>query len=277
MTRIDDARNDYLAGMKYKEIAQKYGVALSTVKSWKTRYGWQRGQKGMHTKEKSTRTKAPPRVVEELAENDELNDNQKRFCLYYLQRYNATWAYQQAYESSYKVAKVNAWKLMQKPKIKEQLDKLKRQQVRDLYVTANDIVREYLHQATADITDVLDFRTEKRLVWQKIKDDTGPYEDNSGHYRMEPKIDPATGKQAYYYESIVVLKNSKEIDTSAIKSIRIYKGEPVVELYDKQKAMKELLARLDNANQSGLTKIVFDDDLQPDEEVKEDGGEAEPK
>ena len=109
------------------------------------------------------------------------------------------------------------------------------------------------------------------------KDDTGPYEDNSGHYRMEPKIDPATGKQAYYYESIVVLKNSKEIDTSAIKSIRIDKGEPVVELYDKQKAMKELLARLDNANQSGLTKIVFDDDLQPDEEVKEDGGEAEPK
>lgn len=277
MTRIDDARNDYLAGMKYKEIAQKYGVALSTVKSWKTRYGWQRGQKGMHTKEKSTRTKAPPRVVEELAENDELNDNQKRFCLYYLQRYNATWAYQQAYELSYQVAKVNAWKLMQKPKIKEQLDKLKRQQVRDLYVTANDIVREYLHQATADITDVLDFRTEKRLMWQKIKDDTGPYEDNSGHYRMEPKIDPATGKQAYYYESIVVLKNSKEIDTSAIKSIRIDKGEPVVELYDKQKAMKELLARLDNANQSGLTKIVFDDDLQPDEEVKEDGGEAEPK
>lgn len=277
MTRIDDARNDYLAGMKYKEIAQKYGVALSTVKSWKTRYGWQRGQKGMHTKEKSTRTKAPPRVVEELAENDELNDNQKRFCLYYLQRYNATWAYQQAYGSSYQVAKVNAWKLMQKPKIKEQLDKLKRQQVRDLYVTANDIVREYLHQATADITDVLDFRTEKRLIWQKIKDDTGPYEDNSGHYRMEPKIDPATGKQAYYYESIVVLKNSKEIDTSAIKSIRIDKGEPVVELYDKQKAMKELLARLDNANQSGLTKIVFDDDLQPDEEVKEDGGEAEPK
>lgn len=277
MTRIDDARNDYLAGMKYKEIAQKYGVALSTVKSWKTRYGWQRGQKGMHTKEKSTRTKAPPEVVEELAENDELNDNQKRFCLYYLQRYNATWAYQQVYESSYQVAKVNAWKLMQKPKIKEQLDKLKRQQVRDLYVTANDIVREYLHQATADITDVLDFRTEKRLVWQKIKDDTGPYEDNSGHYRMEPKIDPATGKQAYYYESIVVLKNSKEIDTSAIKSIRIDKGEPVVELYDKQKAMKELLARLDNANQSGLTKIVFDDDLQPDEEVKEDGGKAEPK
>ena len=169
MTRIDDARNDYLAGMKYKEIAQKYGVALSTVKSWKTRYGWQRGQKGMHTKEKSTRTKAPPEVVEELAENDELNDNQKRFCLYYLQRYNATWAYQQAYESSYQVAKVNAWKLMQKPKIKEQLDKLKRQQVQDLYVTANDIVREYLHQATADITDVLDFRTEKRLVCKRLK------------------------------------------------------------------------------------------------------------
>ena len=34
---MDEARLDYLAGMKYKDIAEKYNVALSTVKSWKTR------------------------------------------------------------------------------------------------------------------------------------------------------------------------------------------------------------------------------------------------
>lgn len=60
MSKIEDAKADYLAGMKYKDIAKKYGVALSTVKSWKTRNKWQRNatkKKSMHTKQKSMRTK----------------------------------------------------------------------------------------------------------------------------------------------------------------------------------------------------------------------------
>ncbi len=34
----DQAFNDYKKGMKYKEIAEKYGVSLSAVKSWASRY-----------------------------------------------------------------------------------------------------------------------------------------------------------------------------------------------------------------------------------------------
>lgn len=49
------AYQDYLNGMKYKEIAEKYGVTINTVKSWKTRYKWSRD--GVHTKEKSVHTK----------------------------------------------------------------------------------------------------------------------------------------------------------------------------------------------------------------------------
>ncbi|GIO34359.1 hypothetical protein J2TS6_55000 [Paenibacillus albilobatus] len=41
------AEQDYMAGMKYKEIAEKYGVSLNTVKSWKQRHGWDR-KKGAH-------------------------------------------------------------------------------------------------------------------------------------------------------------------------------------------------------------------------------------
>ena len=33
------AEQDYMSGMKYKDIAEKYGVTLNTVKSWKVRYG----------------------------------------------------------------------------------------------------------------------------------------------------------------------------------------------------------------------------------------------
>jgi uncharacterized protein YjcR len=46
---------DYQKGMKYKEIAGKFGVTLNTVKSWKTRYKWSR--EGVHTKDKSVHTK----------------------------------------------------------------------------------------------------------------------------------------------------------------------------------------------------------------------------
>ena len=44
-----DAEQDYLQGMKYKDIAAKYGVTINTVKSWKQRYSWSRDkEKGAH-------------------------------------------------------------------------------------------------------------------------------------------------------------------------------------------------------------------------------------
>lgn len=53
-TRIQ-AEQDYQKGMKYKDIAEKYGVSLNTVKSWKQRHGWVRNKgapitKSVHTK-----------------------------------------------------------------------------------------------------------------------------------------------------------------------------------------------------------------------------------
>lgn len=254
MSRIEDAEKDYLAGMKYKDIATKYGVSLNTVKSWKSRNGWQRGatsKKGAHKKTKRVHTKKQkvaqarsPDVIDELVNNDELKDRQKAFCLYYLQRYNATWAYQQAYNADYETARTNGPRLLANARIKKQLAELKKQQSAELYATANDIMLNYLKQAHSDVTDVLEFKTVKKLEWVKVPDDTGEYEDMNGHYRLDPKIDPETGEQAFYYENLVLLKDSNEIDTSNIKSIRIDKGEAVVEMYDKQKAMKELLDRL---------------------------------
>ena len=248
MSKIEDAKADYLAGMKYKDIAKKYGVALSTVKSWKTRNKWQRKKKSMHTKVKSTRTKqekvVPSLPYLELPNNDELTDKQRTFCLYYLQRFNSTWAYQKAYGASYEVSMTNGSRLLRNARIKSYLTELKKQQSQELYATANDILLRYLKQATSDVTDVLSFKTKKRLVYYKIHDKDGPYEDAGGKFRYEPKIDPETGEQAYYYEHLITLKDSEDIDTSNIKSIRIDKGEPVVEMEDRQKAMQILLDRL---------------------------------
>ncbi|MDN2452535.1 terminase small subunit [Lactobacillus sp. UCMA15818] len=255
----EQAKKDYLAGMKYKDIAAKYEIPINTLKSWKNRYGWQRGaptKKSMHTKPKKGAHKIAKVAVKKITENDELTEKRKRFCLFYLQRFNATWAYQQAYECSYEVAMVEGHRLLGIPKIKSLLTELKKQQSQELYVDANDILQSYLKQATADVTDVVEFETVKVLEWQKIKDETGPYEDSGGHYRMDPKIDPATGEQKFHFNQVVKMRDSKEIDTSNIKSIRIDKGEAVVEMYDKQKALKELLERLPDLNASDSQVVI---------------------
>jgi uncharacterized protein YjcR len=58
----EDAYKDWLKGMKYKEIAEKYGVSLSAVKSWATR-DWKNrkvatsGKKKLQPKDKKTQPK----------------------------------------------------------------------------------------------------------------------------------------------------------------------------------------------------------------------------
>ena len=47
----EKAYQDYLGGMKYKDIAAKYGVSLDTVKSWKKRH-WRDDPKRVHTNSK---------------------------------------------------------------------------------------------------------------------------------------------------------------------------------------------------------------------------------
>lgn len=50
----DQAKQDYLKGMKYKDLAEKYEVSLNTIKSWVKRYGWskEKKQKGAHKNKK---------------------------------------------------------------------------------------------------------------------------------------------------------------------------------------------------------------------------------
>lgn len=42
MTNYEKAEKDYILGMKYKDIAAKYDVSVSTIKTWKTRHKWTR-------------------------------------------------------------------------------------------------------------------------------------------------------------------------------------------------------------------------------------------
>lgn len=225
----DEAKKDYLAGMKYKDIAEKYDVSINTVKSWKQRNNWQRGptQKGVHTKNKKGAhkvDKVAPKIVKELSANDGLNDQQKMFCLYYLQRFNATWAYMQAYDVDYRTANVNGPRLLGNASVREQIDKLRNEIANDLFVTADDIAKEYAKQAFSDIGDYVEFKTEMEQVMALY----GPMVDKDKNPVMQKR-------------SRVYLKDDEDVDTSLIKSVKVGKDGPVVELYDKQKAMDALM------------------------------------
>jgi phage terminase small subunit len=62
---------DYNNGMKYKDLAIKYGVTINTIKSWKQRHGWDRNgaKKGAHKTEKRVHTKKQAQR-EEKAEDE---------------------------------------------------------------------------------------------------------------------------------------------------------------------------------------------------------------
>lgn len=44
MKNYEAAEKDYKKFLPYKDIAEKYGVSIETVKSWRKRYGWKRAK-----------------------------------------------------------------------------------------------------------------------------------------------------------------------------------------------------------------------------------------
>lgn len=236
------AYQDYKAGMKYKDIAEKYGVSINTVKSWKSRKWNELDQEKENAttpekvahKEKKVAHK--PRT-KPIIENENLTEQQKMFCLYYLQHFTAAKAYRQAYpDASYNTARVNSSKLLTNTNVKAELDRLKAELQADIYVDIKDLIQEYTKQAFADITDFVDFGTETikeevPLSDIEITDDV----DEDGL----PVINNT--KTVEYKYSYVNLKNAEDVDGTVIQEVKKGKDGVSVKLYDKQKAMQMLM------------------------------------
>lgn len=218
----DLAYEDYKNGIKYKDIADKYDVSINTVKSWKSRK-WNAPPKEVATKKKKV---AHKKELQPVIENDSLTEQQKMFCLFYLQHFNATKAYQQAYRCDYNSARANSIRLIAKDSIKKELHRLKAELQQDVFVDIKDLIQEYVKQAFADITDFTEFGYDEL-----------PYLDFAGN----EITDKETGKVKTYKVSNVVLKNASEVDGTLIQEIKKGKDGVSVKLYDKQKAMSELM------------------------------------
>lgn len=226
MTKRDEAKQDYLAGMKYKEIAEKYGVTLNTVKSWKTRH-WNKEfegapvEKSVHTKTKKCAHKKELHPAIQELEDSDLNDKQKRFASEVVRLANATQAYINAYDVDYDTAKVNASRLLTNANIQTEIKRLRQARLSELDIDVFSLVDDMAKEAKADI---------------------GTYADwGSDEFQY---TDEMTGKELTGHKSWVALKDKSKVDTKAIKKITVGKDGPIVELHDRNKARKELLEYL---------------------------------
>ena len=230
MQKWELAYIDYQNGMKYKDIAAKHDVSINTVKSWKSRkWNAPPEKKGATKKEKVAHKKE----VQPVIDNNDLTEQQKLFCLYYLQSFNATKAYQQAYGCDYNSARSNSIRLIAKDSIKVELRRLKAELQQDVFLDVKDLIREYAKQAFADITDFVEFSSTEHKLYEY--DDAGEKREVFNEF---------TGELETYKSSQVSLKNSEKVDGTLIQEVKKGKDGVSVKLYDKQKAMSELMKYL---------------------------------
>ena len=254
------AEEDYINGMKYKEIAEKYNVSINTVKSWKTRYKWCKDKKGMHTKSKKVCTQNKKSAgakknnecdikepiadeVKEVMENEELTDKQRLFCIFYSKCFNATKAYLKAYTCTYETANSEGYKLLVNPCIKKQIDELTKIRF-NKEALKNGVLQKYIDIAFADLGDYLKFGKKTKGVWTKDKDGADT-----------PVIDPDTGQQKIKEYSYVDLKESISVDTSLITEVSEGKDGIKIKLADKMKALDFLNKHLNLLSDEDKVKL----------------------
>lgn len=247
----EQAETDYLDGMKYKDIADKYDVTLNTVKSWKQRYGWSRNgappkQKSVHTKEKSMHTNTKVEEAVDKLDDSDLIDKQKAFAIEYLKSFNATQAYMNVYDVDYNTARTNGSRLLTKANIQEAISELRKARLKDLVVSEQDILQMWAKQAFADIGDYVEF---------------GSYDELNTNGDGDVYLD-VNDNPIVIHHSFVQLKDRKQVDTSLIKKVTLGKDGPVIELHDQVKAQERLLEALqgivndDNVEDSSLIKAL---------------------
>lgn len=218
LENYEKAEQDYIAGMKYKDIAEKYGTTINTVKSWKKRYAWSR-EKGAHKTEKvctqkqkgASKMKVPiDDGTKDTLQNDRLTPEQQMFCIYYSRTFNAAQSYQKAYGCSYENAMVEGSKSLRKPKVRKEIERLKEIKRQQIIAGEEDIVELQMRIAFADIGNYMSFG--QKEITDSETEDT-------------------------YMISTVDLKESQNTDTQLIQEVKRGKEGISVKLADKQKAI----------------------------------------
>lgn len=256
--RIDQAKKLYLQGKKLTEIASQLGLPEGTVRRWKSTYKWdkkdtersdKKSERSLKNNERSDKKKTlKERVVEpevkQVMKNPELTDKQRLFCMYYIRSFNATKAYQKAYECSYETAGSNGYALLQNTAIITEIQRLKQERLNREFLSETDIFQKYMDIAFSDITDYLTFGTEEV-----------PVIGASGLVEVK---DPDTGEKKPLTKivNVVRFKPSAEIDGTILAEVKQGKDGASIKLADRMKALDWLAAHMDLATAEQKAKIA---------------------
>ena len=271
----DLAYEAYKAGMKYKDIAEKYGVSLSAVKTWASRY-WNKaaGEKvATAAKKVAAKKKLQPKqvadtnidqvLIETIEENDRLTEKEKLFCLCYLKNFNAT---QAAINAGYSTnsARWIGYDLLTKTHIRAEIQRLKAVKAQSILASQEDLVERYLKIAFADMSDFAEWGREKQPVMNMF----GPIVVK----------DEETGKDVPLVKevNVVKLKGSGAVDGSLVSQIKQGKDGVSIKLLDQQKAM-DWLDKYFLTNPLDKHKIDYDNARLALEKQKAEAGDDKDK
>lgn len=228
MENYEKAEQDYILGMKYKDIAEKYGTTINTVKSWKKRYSWSR-EEGAHKTEKvcTQKNKGAPKKeapiddgTKATLQNDDLTPEQQMFCIYYSRTFNAAQSYQKAYGCQYTTAVAHGYELLSNVVVKAEIERLKELKRQRIIAGEADFVEMQMRIAFADIGDYLSFGRETVRIMGAF----GPVKD------------PETGEYLTKEVNAIRLAESCNVDTQIIQEVKQGKDGVSLKLADKQKA-----------------------------------------
>ena len=229
-------------GMKLKDIASKVGVSDRTLRNWGIKKNG-KAETGKPAKKKPAKRKAEAvdkKIIESVMKNDELNEKQKLFCLYWVNNRNATQAYLKAYGGSYDTASVNGSKLLVNAKVKAEIDKLRKLKAESIMLNEDDILERYMRIAFADMTDFMSF---------------GSYDvPLMSDGEVVKNID---GNIVMTKENGIVFKESKVVDGGLICEISSNRQGTKIKLEDRQKAL-DFLAKYFDMNPDNKYRREFD-------------------
>lgn len=226
-------------------LAEKHDLKLGTLKSRKSREKWSRdpSKKAATIKKDATEKVATPKQEDATATtkkqdskepvivNDQLNDRQRLFCIYYLKYFNATKAYQKAYGCSYESAMVSGHHHLRNPKIIAEIERLKEERTSKKLLSIDVIIQKYIDIALADITDFAEFGKKPVTVSKVI---VGFDEDKEPIY-----------EEQIQHHNYVDFKDHKEVDGTILTEVRQGKDGVAVKLADKMRALEMLTKYLD--------------------------------
>lgn len=250
---------------KLKEIAAELGVQESQVRKWKSQDKWNSNvteTNGNVTKRKTAAKSAVEEGyiredVEQVLENEDLNEKQKLFCLYYIKSHNATKAYQKAYDVSYETAASAGPRLFGNVRVKEEIQRLKQNKLNREMLDEDDIFQKYIDIAFADITDFVKFGREEVPVMGAF-----------GPVKVE---DPATGDKIVLKQMVntVKFRESADVDGTLISEVKQGRDGASLKLADRMKALQWLSDHMDMASADQKAKMKKFEDI-----ISQIGGEG---